>query len=176
MTTRRRAQSLFAKSSIAAIDKLLDDAAKHREPAPGLIEARDALQWTITANALSDEREADHNVYTEQSLLGALICDYTAWPRIADLISADVFVLDCHQRIFRHIHKLCSAKEVMDIVTLNESICASNEIEQVGGLHYLGEISLASWGSKNIETYAKIVRDKADKRMRLEKRIVSLVR
>lgn len=176
MTTRRRAQSLFAKSSIAAIDKLLDDAAKHREPAPGLLEAREVLQWTITANALSDERESDHCCYTEQSLLGALICDGEAWLRIVGLVDENDFALDAHFRIFSHIKKLAETNTIIDIVTLNESLCATNEIDLIGGLVYLGEISMNSWGARNIEAYAKIVREKGEKRRKLEKRTTSLVR
>lgn len=168
MSDLRRRMSLLAKSSIAGIDKLLDEAAKYRKAAPGLLEARDALQFTLTANALADEHESDHSHYAEMSLLGALFRDAAHWSRVSG-ITDDDFALDCHRRIFRHMTKVASS----DVVLVWESICASNEFEQVGGLSYLIELEQASPSAANIEAWAKLIHVKADKRRKLEKRYIS---
>lgn len=176
MTDLRRRMSLLAKSSIAGIDKLLDEAAKYRQAAPGLLEARDALQFCLTMNALSDEHESDHSCYAEQSLLGGLILDGSKLPPIYEKVTEDDFALDCHRRIFRHILTLHAKGEVIDIVTIYMSAVDSNEVEQIYGIQYLGEIAANTPSASNIEAYAKIVRAKAEKRRKMEKRVASVVR
>lgn len=170
----RQRQTLLARSTIAAIDKILDDAAKVKRAVPGLLEARDALQFCITQTAIYDELESDHSCYAEQSLLGALILDGSSFNRICENITDNDFALDYHRRIFRHIAKIVASGDIPDVVLVYESIEASNEVDQVGGLSYIGEIAANTPSSANIEAYARIVRTKADKRRKLEKLAASV--
>lgn len=50
-----------------------------------------------------------HSIEAEQSLLGGLMLDNTAWDRIADQVNAADFYRDDHRRIFRHIALLIEA-------------------------------------------------------------------
>jgi replicative DNA helicase len=47
------------------------------------------------------------------------------------------------------------------VVTVYESIEQSNEVDQTGGLGYLGEIANATPSAANIRRYAEIVRERA---------------
>jgi replicative DNA helicase len=71
------------------------------------------------------------------------------------------FYRDDHRRIFRHIGKLIQNGRPADVVTVYESIEASNEVDQTGGLAYLGEIANATPSAANIRRYAEIVRERA---------------
>ena len=51
-------------------------------------------------------RVPPHSIEAEQSVLGGLMLDNTAFDRIADAILAEDFYRDDHRRIFRHIAKL----------------------------------------------------------------------
>jgi replicative DNA helicase len=102
-----------------------------------------------------------HSIEAEQALLGGLLLDNQAWDRIGDLVSEVDFYRDDHRRIFRHISKLVELGKPADVVTVFESIEKSGEVEQAGGLAYLGEIANNTPSAANIRRYAEIVRERA---------------
>ena len=102
-----------------------------------------------------------HSIEAEQSLIGGLLIDNHAWDRIGDVVRETDFYRDDHRRIFRHIGKLIQLGRPADVVTVYESIEASNEVDQTGGLGYLGEIANATPSAANIRRYAEIVRERA---------------
>ena len=102
-----------------------------------------------------------HSIEAEQSLIGGLLIDNAAWDRIADMVRETDFYRDDHRRIFRHIGKLIQMGRPADVVTVSESIAHSNEVEQTGGLAYLGEIANATPSAANVRRYAEIVRERA---------------
>ena len=102
-----------------------------------------------------------HSIEAEQSLIGGLLLDNTAWDRIGDAVSDADFYRDDHRRIFIHIRKLVETGRPADVVTVYESIEKSNEVDQTGGLAYLGEIANNTPSAANIRRYAEIVRERA---------------
>src|SRR5206468_1021866 len=84
-----------------------------------------------------------HSVEAEQSLLGALLLDNHAFDRVADLVGGDDFYRDDHRRIWRHIAKLVEAARPADVVTVSESIEASEDKDRTGGPAYLGVLARA---------------------------------
>lgn len=105
-----------------------------------------------------------HNIEAEQSLLGGLLLDNSTLDRVAGIVKDGDFYRDEHRRIFRHVVGLIRHDHPADVVTVWESIQASNELEQCGGLAYLGEIANNTPSAANIRRYAEIVRDKAQLR------------
>ena len=75
-----------------------------------------------------------HSIEAEQSLIGGLLLDNTAWDRIGDVIREVDFYRDDHRRIFRHIARLIEVGRPADVVTVFESIEKANEVDQTGGL------------------------------------------
>ena len=102
-----------------------------------------------------------HSIEAEQSLIGGLLLDNTAWDRVGDAVSESDFYRDDHRRIFMHIRKLVETGRPADVVTVFESIDKSNEVDQTGGLSYLGEIANNTPSAANIRRYAEIVRERA---------------
>ena len=102
-----------------------------------------------------------HSIEAEQSLIGGLLLDNSAWDRIADIVSPADFYRDDHRRIFLHIRKLVETGRPADVVTVFESIENANEADQTGGLGYLGEIANATPSAANIRRYAEIVHERA---------------
>lgn len=105
-----------------------------------------------------------HSTEAEQAVLGGLLLEPRAWDRIADVVAEADFYRDDHRRIFRHIAVLANAGRDFDVVTLYAAIEKSNEVDQVGGLSYLGEIANATPSAANIRRYADIVRERAQMR------------
>src|SRR5262245_65649619 len=81
-----------------------------------------------------------HSVEAEQSLLGALLIDNQAFDRIADLVTGEDFYRDDHRRIFRHIGKLVEQAKPADVVTVLDSIEASEDKDKTGGAAYLAAL------------------------------------
>ena len=102
-----------------------------------------------------------HSIEAEQSLIGGLLLDNTAWDRVADIVGQADFYRDDHRRIFGHIRKLIEMARPADVVTVFESIEKSNEVDQTGGMAYLGEIANATPSAANIRRYAEIVHERA---------------
>ncbi len=97
----------------------------------------------------------------EQSLVGALLLDNGAFSKIAGIVNSDHFYRDDHRRIFQHIVRIIESGEGADVATVFASIEASNEVDQTGGLAYLGDIANNTPSAANILTYARIVRERA---------------
>ena len=105
-----------------------------------------------------------HSVEAEQSLLGALLLDNQAFDRVADLIGTDDFYRDDHRRIWRHIAKLAEANRPADVITVNESIEASEDKDKTGGAAYLAQLAQSVPSALNIRRYAELVRERAVQR------------
>ena len=102
-----------------------------------------------------------HSVEAEQSLLGALLIDNQAFDRVADLVSAEDFYRDDHRRIWRHISRLVEATRPADVVTVSESIEASEDKDKTGGAAYLAALAQNTPSALNIRRYAELVRVRA---------------
>jgi replicative DNA helicase len=110
---------------------------------------------------LTTLRVPPHSIEAEQSVLGGLMLDNTAWDRIADILAPDDFYRDDHRRIYRHISKLIEQTRPADVLTVAESIESSEDKEKAGGLAYLGSLAASTPSAHNIRRYAEIVRERA---------------
>ena len=109
-------------------------------------------------------RVPPHSAEAEQSLLGALLLDNQAFDRVADLVGPEDFYRDDHRRIFRHVAKLVEANRPADVVTVSESIEASEDKDKTGGAAYLGALAQNTPSALNIRRYAELVRERSVQR------------
>ena len=105
-----------------------------------------------------------HSVEAEQSLLGGLLLDNQAFDRIADLVSGDDFYRDDHRRIYRHIARMIEVARPADVVTVAESIEASEDKDKTGGRAYIGALAQNTPSALNIRRYAEMVHERAVQR------------
>jgi replicative DNA helicase len=111
--------------------------------------------------ALLSARTPPQSVEAEQSVLGGLLLDNSAFDRIGDVITEADFYRSDHRRIFRHIMKLLERGRPADVVTVDESIKGSEDRDETGGLAYLGALAQSTPSAHNIRRYAEIVRERA---------------
>jgi len=114
-------------------------------------------------------RVPPHSIEAEQSLLGGLLLDNQAFDKISDLVVAEDFYRDDHRRIFRHIAKLLDQAKPADVVTIAESIEASEDKDRTGGPAYLGSLAQNTPSALNIRRYAELVRDRS-----LQRRLITV--
>lgn len=105
-----------------------------------------------------------HSIEAEQSVLGGLLLDNQSFDRVADLITGNDFYRDDHRRIWRHIAKLVEAGKPADVVTVSESIDASEDRDKTGGPAYLGALAQNTPSALHIRRYAELVRERAVQR------------
>src|SRR3972149_372741 len=105
-----------------------------------------------------------HSVEAEQSLLGGLLLDNQAFDRIADLVPAGDFYRDAPRRVWRPVAKLIEAGRPADVVTVSESIEASEDRDKTGGAAYLGALAQNTPSALNIRRYAELVRERSVQR------------
>lgn len=111
--------------------------------------------------ALENLRVPPHSLEAEQSVLGGLLLDNTAWDRVADvMVEGDLYRHD-HRLIFQHIIKLIDQQKPADVVTVYESLQTSGKTDDAGGLSYLNALAQNTPSAANIRRYAEIVRDRA---------------
>ncbi len=102
-----------------------------------------------------------HSIEAEQSVLGGLLLDNSAWDKVGDLIVEADFYRHDHRLIYRHISKLVEHNKPADVITVAESLENSAELQNAGGLAYLGALAQNTPSAANIRRYAEIVRDRS---------------
>ncbi len=103
-------------------------------------------------------RVPPHNIHAEQSLLGGLMLDNSAWERVADKVTEGDLYRREHRLIFGAIVKLAGQDQPFDVVTLAETLERTERLADAGGLPYLGTLVNETPSASNIQAYARIVR------------------
>jgi replicative DNA helicase len=112
-------------------------------------------------NAGDGLRLPPHSIEAEQSVLGGLMLDSTAWDQIADRVIAEDFYRNDHRLIFAAVAGLIERSQPCDAVTLSGHLESQGLLDQVGGLSYLGSLARDTPTTANIRAYADIVRERS---------------
>jgi replicative DNA helicase len=110
---------------------------------------------------LEAARTPPHSVEAEQSVLGGLLLENTAWDRIADVITEADFYRADHRTIFQHVSQLIEHNKPADALTVADSLERSGKLAEVGGQAYIGSLALNTPSAANIRRYAEIVRERS---------------
>jgi len=102
-----------------------------------------------------------HSVEAEQSVLGALLIDTTAWDQVADVVVAGDFYRPDHRLIFEALSELVQSGRPGDVVTVSEQLERHGRLVDAGGLAYLGTLARDTPTAANARSYAQIVRERS---------------
>ena len=102
-----------------------------------------------------------YSLEAEQAVLGGLMIDNSTWDEVAEVAVESDFYRQDHRLIFRAIADLAEESKPYDVVTLSEWLDSRNELNNVGGLGYLGSLAKNTPTAANIKAYAKIVRERS---------------
>lgn len=108
---------------------------------------------------VEDLKVPPHSLEAEQSVLGGLMLDNQAWETVADLVNEKDFYRHDHALIFRAIAALSDEDKPYDVVTISDWLEQRGELENIGGLAYLGILANDTPTAVNIKAYADIVRE-----------------
>jgi len=102
-----------------------------------------------------------HSVEAEQAILGGLMLVNQKWDTVSEKVSEADFYRPDHRLIFRVIANQAETGNPFDVVTLSEALENLGELENAGGLAYLGNIAKNTPSASNIKAYASIVHERA---------------
>lgn len=106
-------------------------------------------------------RVPPHSVDAERAVLGGLMLDNKAWDRIADVVTAEDFYRHDHRLIFNAIGELAERNQPLDAVTVSEYLARNDQLDEMGGLAFLGQLAKDTPSAANIQAYGQIVRERA---------------
>lgn len=109
-----------------------------------------------------DESLLPNSIEAEQALIGSILVDSDAFHKVIEHIEqADFFYKAGHQKIFQGFLHLSEKNENIDIVTLAQYLKDRDQLNEIGGLDYLSDLSEHAPVAANAPYYAKIVKNKA---------------
>lgn len=104
----------------------------------------------------------------EQAILGGLMISDDAWDPVSERVSDLDFRSKAHQTIFSVMAQLAEEDKPRDLVTVSQALQHLGQLEAVGGIAYLSELSRNTPSAANIEAYADIVRERSILRQLIE--------
>ena len=108
-----------------------------------------------------DFRIPPHDLVAEQSVLGAVFIAPDTIISLADELVPDDFYKPANKIVFKTMLSLFKKGEPIDATTMVSALTNQGEIKEIGGLNYVVELVNSTPTSKNVEHYAKLVKEKS---------------
>ncbi len=105
-----------------------------------------------------------HSAEAEEAVLGSLLIDPIAAPRIAAFLKANDFYVVKNGWIYQ---ALLALGEKADMLTISAELARNNLLDEIGGESYLAQLTASVPTALNIEAYGHIVEDFALRRRML---------
>lgn len=97
-------------------------------------------------------------VEAEQSVLGAVMLDPSAYDDVADQLRESDFGRQEHRLIWRAAAEISAQSQHADSVTVMARLSERGDIEQAGGMQYVGGLARSVPSAANVRQYAELVR------------------
>src|SRR5262245_15828809 len=118
----------------------------------------------MSSSAVVLEKGLPANLDAERFVLGSILMDDSYYIQAAGALQPDDFSLETHRRIFARMAELHERGEKIDRVTVANELMSRNQLEPCGGLSYLVSLDDGLPQIFNIDSYIRIVKDKANLR------------
>lgn len=112
-----------------------------------------------------DAIEANHlqpqALELEEAVLGALMIEQDAFPKVSEILKAESFYDHRHQIIYQAVMTLVMNQRPIDILTVTEQLKKDGMLEEAGGPLYITTLAGKVTSSAHIEYHATIIAQKA---------------
>ena len=102
-----------------------------------------------------------HDLAAEQSVLGSVFISPDSLIFLADELVPDDFYKPANKIVFKTMLSLLEKGEPIDATTMGSALTNQGDISKIGGITYIVELVNSTPTSKNVEHYAKLVKEKA---------------
>lgn len=113
---------------------------------------------------MADMKEEPKNLEAEMCVLGCAYMSSSALEKVCDELSSDMFYDKRNSVIYDALSELKKRNEKIDSTILKNEIEKNTPINSVGGVEYLSDVIDSVVSASNIDSYIKIVREKALRR------------
>lgn len=100
-------------------------------------------------------------IHAEKTILGAIMLENMSFYEAAQDLRTEEFFLDSHRRIYACISRLMNRGSSADSTTVPEELRATHELDSVGGLGYVLELTEGVPFRFSISSYVRLVKEKA---------------
>ena len=117
----------------------------------------------VNLDAIAEDfggRKPPQAIDIEEAVLGALLLEPEVVPDVLDQIQADCFYKDIHRKIFEAISTLSSRNDPVDIFSVSDELTKRNQLEEVGGMAYLSQLSNKIGAAAHVDYHTKILLQK----------------
>jgi replicative DNA helicase len=115
----------------------------------------------MAATDLAFEKGLPGNPDAERFVLGSILLNDAVYLQVAGAIEPGDFSLEKHRRIFHRMTDLYARAEKIDRVTVANELLKQGQLESVDGLAYLVSLDDGLPEIANLDSYVRIVKDKA---------------
>jgi replicative DNA helicase len=115
----------------------------------------------MSPSVVALEKGLPANLDAERFVLGSILLDDSYFIQTAGALDADDFSVEKHRRIFARMAEIHERGEKIDRVTLANELMTRGQLEACDGLSYLVSLDDGLPQTFNIESYIRIVKDKA---------------
>lgn len=112
-------------------------------------------------------RQPPQSIKAEQALLGSVLLN-DGIAKIDKIIKPCSFYLEKHKIIYETMHEMFINKEHTDLLTLGDKLRSKKQLDFIGGVSYLAELSTVVPSNSNMVQYAKIIQDKYARRQLIQ--------
>jgi len=113
------------------------------------------------AGNLLEERIPPQAVDAEMAVLGSMLLDAEAADSIFEILKAEHFYRESHQKIFAVLQEMADKSQPLDLITLTEALRRKKILTQVGGEVYLAQLAEKVTTTAHARSFAEIVYKKA---------------
>ena len=110
---------------------------------------------------MNDFKIPPHDLAAEQSVLGAVFIAPDTIISLADELVPEDFYKPANKIVFKTMLSLLEKGEPIDATTMASALTNQGDILNIGGINYVVELVNSTPTSKNVEHYAKLVKEKA---------------
>ena len=102
-----------------------------------------------------------NDIVAEQAVLGSMLADKDATVKAIEILKPEDFYRDDHKEIYSAMLELYGIGEPIDFLTVRSNLEQRGSLEKVGSDMYLSTLIDSVPSTSNIESYVKIVEEKA---------------
>ena len=106
-------------------------------------------------------RPLPYDFLSEQAIIGCILAKNETFDSANQIIKPVDFYDSRTQRIYKSIVDMFEKDIKVDYVSLISKLSSENILQEVGGEEFITEITLSSFYTPNIDTYAKTVKEKS---------------
>jgi replicative DNA helicase len=105
-----------------------------------------------------------YNEAAEKAVLGSVLMDKESILKVSDLLQKDDFYFEKHQMIWEIMVDHQNTHTPIDLLTVSNTLEIKKQLEIIGGLNYLAELSTSIPSASHIYSYGILIKDKSTRR------------